>query len=97
MQGVVDDPPLHATWVKYLVLARYVAELPVRLKRHAFLCMRKTDGATSDLFIPLLGVTAGEFCIFHALAQEGPRRAEPAATCGSDRPAAGAGASADAA
>jgi len=74
MDSASDDPPLEATWAKYIVLARFVNDLPIRRKRHAFLCMRKTPNATADTFMPGLGITAGEFCVFHALGMNQSRR-----------------------
>lgn len=70
----VEDPPFVATWMKYIVLSRYIAELPIRQKRLAFWCMRQFAWANADMFFPSLGITAGEFCTFHALGQEQPRR-----------------------
>lgn len=68
-----------AKWIKYIVLARYISTLPIRQKRLAFACMRQTENATPELFIPSLGITAGEFCAFHALALEQPNRKSAAA------------------
>jgi len=71
---MIEEPPLLPTWSKYIILFRYVSSLSIRDKRAAFMAMRQVPGANADLFFPRLGITAGEFCVFHTLAHEEPRR-----------------------
>ena len=68
---VVEDALLGPTWSKYIVLSRHVADLTMRDKRVVFMLMRNTEGCTSDWFIPRLGITMGEFCVFHTIGSKG--------------------------
>lgn len=65
--AVTEDAAMVPTWAKYIVLSRHVSDLPMRDKRMVFTHMRNIEGCTSDWFIPRLGMTMGEFCVFHIL------------------------------
>ena len=74
-EPLLDDPPLGATWSKYIVLFRYIQSLSIRSKRAVFIAMRADTSRSVDLFFPHIGITAGEFCVFHCLSQDSPRHA----------------------
>jgi hypothetical protein len=71
---LVEDAPLSATWIKYIVIMKQVQSLSMREKRSAFYAMRNSPGCTSDTLLPKLGMTMGEFCVFHTLTQSMSRK-----------------------
>ncbi len=81
MEKAIEDPPHAPTWIKYLVLARYVSDMSIRRKRLAFQCMRRFEGCDANAFMPTLGITTGEFCVFHAIAQNQSRPSRATAGC----------------
>ena len=66
---IIDDSPLAPSWIKYIVLMKHVGKMSMKEKRSAFHFMRNGDNVGPDTFIPHLGVTMGEFCVFHTLSQ----------------------------
>jgi hypothetical protein len=66
---VIEDAPHAPTWIKYIVISRVVDSMTTRTRRVLFGLMRKTHWCTHDTFFPQFGLTAGEFCTFHALLQ----------------------------
>jgi len=75
---IVEDPLLAATWAKYIVIMRHVADMSTRDTRAAFQAMRTAPACSPDTFLPRLGVTVGEFCVFHTLRQGSGRRGRAA-------------------
>lgn len=78
VEAVIEDTPSSATWAKYCVVAKFVASLSMKDRRFAFTCMRQQPSCTTDTLVPALGLTAGEFCIFHTLCQSRARARRPA-------------------
>lgn len=76
-ETLVEDTPLLATWSKYIVMSYHVGRLGMRDKRFVFSALRKAGEVDEDMFIPRLGITTGEFAVFHTLAQS-RARARPA-------------------
>lgn len=66
---IVEDSPLTPSWIKYIVLKKHISGMSMREKRSAFHEMRSGENAGPDTLLPHLGVTMGEFCVFHALCQ----------------------------
>ena len=63
----------YPTWKKNMVIYFSVSKLRVREKRLIFHVIRSADDITHDSFFPAFGLTAGEFCTWHILA-DGCRR-----------------------
>ena len=62
-----EDAALTPSWVHYTIMAKAVDRMAVRERRQAFHLMRKTPECTADSFMPLIGLTCGEFCVMHTL------------------------------
>lgn len=61
------DKPLDVLqWERSVLIAKTVRELPSKIKRMIFTYLRDPD-TTENTFFPSLGITAGEFAVFHLL------------------------------
>jgi hypothetical protein len=74
---LVEDSPLAATWSKYIVISYHVARLGMKDKRFLFSVLRNSTDVDENVFIPQLGITTGEFAVFHTLAQSRARASVP--------------------
>ena len=61
------DPVSYAAWAKYMVISRYVHSMPIRNRRIVFALMREHCDLGGEMFMPHIGVTAADFCVFHVL------------------------------
>ena len=66
--GLVVDAAMSPSWVYYVVAYRFVTDLSVRERRHAFQVMRNGASVTDEHLMPAIGLTCGEFCVLHTLA-----------------------------
>ena len=72
---------LGTTWKRYIVVSKTVEALSTKERRRMFQLMRRSPGCTENSVFPSIGITVGEFCVFHTLAtgrQRAPR--EPQTT-----------------
>lgn len=59
---------LGTTWKRYIVVSRTVESLTTKERRRMFQLMRRSPDCTENSVFPLIGITVGEFCVFHTLA-----------------------------
>lgn len=75
-QRFPDIPSTFPTWVKYTTLASYCDQLSIAKKRQVFLLIRSDPNLQGEMkqvshchnhYMPLLGLTMGEFAVFHTI------------------------------
>ena len=63
---------MYPTWKRNIVMERVVSQLRVKDKRLIFNLMRQ-PGVDENTFFPQYGMTAGEFAVWHILADTSRR------------------------
>lgn len=61
-------PGKEPTYRKYIVIQNEVDKLSIKDKRRLFKIMRESDYIDANTFLPLYGLTAGEFSTWYVLA-----------------------------